>query len=149
MVQSVQWRHLIFEPLSMLDLYPLGERYVVVIESLDECDDGDQIPSLVRLFEQLRSLSSLKLKFFISSRPQRHIRAAFGSLSPDCYKMQALPKIKPGMNDITTFLTSELNVIAAKLGLSSGWPGSECVEKINSKADGLYVYASIACRFPE
>jgi hypothetical protein len=147
MVQSVQWKHLVSEPLSMLDFQALNVRYVVVIDSLDECSDHEQIPSILRLFEQLSSLSSPKLKFFISSRPERHIRNAFGSLSPHCYRAQALSKIQPGMSDITTFLTSEFTAIATRLGLPAGWPGSDSIEKINLKADGLYVYASTACRF--
>lgn len=145
---SVQWEHLILEPLSKLNTTDTpSNKYVVVIDSLDECDDHEQILPMLKLFVKLSSILFLGMKFFISSRPERYINTAFESLPQDCYKKQPLQKIKPGMNDIMAFLTAELATVTAKLHLPFGWPGVENIQKIHTKADGLYVYASTACRF--
>ncbi|KAI9376536.1 WD40-repeat-containing domain protein [Aspergillus egyptiacus] len=145
---SEQWENLILEPLSTVDQSALAaKRYVVVIDSLDECDDHKLIRSLLLLMQKLNNLRHLKMKFLISSRPERKIKNAFSKLSQECHHRQELKKVQPGMSDIRTLLKTDLAAIAEKLRLGPDWPGVDKVEKLHARADGLYVYASTACHF--
>lgn len=145
---SMQWGPLIFEPLSLLSRsVSLPMQYIVVIDSLDECEDDDQILAFLKLFEQLNDLPYARLRFLITSRPASHINSAFDSLPDNCYTRLVLRKIQPDINDIMLLFTTELAQIAEKWSLTTGWPGPQDIHQLNIRADGLFVYASTACRF--
>ncbi|KAJ5525836.1 WD domain-containing protein [Penicillium frequentans] len=143
-----QWERLISEPLMILsrsDLSP--QRLVIVIDSLDECDDSIlSIESIFTLFSRLSSLPLLKLRILISSRPERHINRAFRNIV-EIYQHHVLEKIPPCEDDIKLYLELELSQLAQKFQLDNGWPGRDNILQLCAKTDGLFVYASTSCRF--
>ncbi|KLJ06195.1 hypothetical protein EMPG_10376 [Blastomyces silverae] len=154
---SEQWVHLIFRPLVSLDetlhegLYPPFV-LVFVIDALDECEGDDDLKEILPLFSQLRDLRIIKLRVFMTSRPEKLLRSRFSRM-PDAYHHdEDLHKIKPSdiqddKDDITKLFEHELALMREEIPLQDNWPGKERVKKLILKADGLFIYAATACRF--
>ncbi|GLA67997.1 hypothetical protein AtubIFM55763_000257 [Aspergillus tubingensis] len=146
----VQWASLISGPLHKLTSSSQAHwRFIMIVDSLDECGDQDKVATVLKLLASLRDLPSVR--FLITSRPEAHIRFAFESLPPRLYHSQPLHKISPKSDDITRFLEADLKRIWEnyKSAIPEGWPGQENIEKLKEKSDGLFVYASTCCRFLE
>ena len=72
-----QWRQLVVLPLLKLegkDTYP---SYVVIIDALDEFEGENDIPIILRLLAEARSLKKVRLRVLITSRPEVPIRYGF------------------------------------------------------------------------
>ncbi|GLA83435.1 hypothetical protein AtubIFM56815_007629 [Aspergillus tubingensis] len=146
----VQWASLISGPLHKLTSSSQAHwRFIMIVDSLDECGDQDKVATVLKLLASLRDLPSVR--FLITSRPEAHIRFAFESLPPELYHSQPLHKISPKSDDITRFLEADLKRIWEnyKSAIPEGWPGQENIERLKEKSDGLFVYASTCCRFLE
>ncbi|PGH09068.1 hypothetical protein GX51_00821 [Blastomyces parvus] len=154
---SEQWEHLIFRPLVRLDdslregLYPPFE-LVFVIDALDECEGDDDLKEILPLFSQLKDFRIIKLRVFMTSRPETLLRSRFSRI-PDAYHHdEDLHKINPSdsqddKDDITKLFEHELALMRREIPLQDNWPGKERVKKLILKADGLFIYAATACRF--
>ncbi|BCS07109.1 hypothetical protein ALUC_11490S [Aspergillus luchuensis] len=146
----VQWANLISEPLHKLTSSSQAHwRFIMIVDSLDECRDQDKVATVLKLLASIRDLPSVR--FLITSRPEAHIRFAIESLPPELYLSQPLHKISPESDDITRFLETDLKRIREeyKSTMPEGWPGQVNIEKLKEKSDGLFVYASTCCRFLE
>jgi hypothetical protein len=119
--RAVQWERLVFEPLSILNRSsPVTKHYLIVIDSLDECQDRQEVQRILELFAQLHGLPSAKIKILISRRSERHIRKAFSGLSFDYYKeriLEKIPRARDDRNKMMHFLKTELGKIASAVGL--------------------------------
>ena len=63
-----QWRQLILEPLSRLE-DSLQPYYILVVDALDECDGETDIRIILQLFAEAQSLKTVRLRIFLTSRP--------------------------------------------------------------------------------
>src|SRR5882672_3851402 len=84
---------------------------VLVIDALDECDDGEQVRELL---DELLSLpSNLPVKFFLTSRPEHHIRNQFESPGSKLHRLLRLHDIEHNIvqADITLFFNVRLQRI--------------------------------------
>ncbi|OJI85050.1 hypothetical protein ASPTUDRAFT_74528 [Aspergillus tubingensis CBS 134.48] len=155
----MQWNHLILQPLLNLEkrnrLLPLT--LVVVIDALDECQpmsDDDPVSAILRLLDEARQLNFVRLKFFLTSRPQKHI---FTSFEHDVSESHCCIAGLHGegssydkgrfRHDIKMTLKHKLREIADRHGLKPKWPGDERLNALAEMADGLWIYASTAWRF--
>lgn len=68
-----QWRQLVLRPLSKFhdSSYP---SYILVIDALDEYDDDNNIRMILYLLAEARSLKTVQLRVFMTSRPEIPIR---------------------------------------------------------------------------
>lgn len=148
-----QWKHLIFQPLLELEdqiLCPLT--LIVVIDALDECKPESDLSLILQLLSRVKDLQTIKIRFFLTSRPEAHIRSCFRGVS-DLIHEAVLNKVtvsdlgENAPNDITRFLTHELAAIQQKNQIAEDWPGQANFQKLLIKADGLFIYAATACRF--
>ncbi|KAJ5648437.1 hypothetical protein N7490_004809 [Penicillium lividum] len=150
-----QWEHLILQPLLELDkqaLVPLTS--IIVIDALDECESESEtdIDTILQLITGAQKLSTIRLKFFITSRPELNIYSSFNAIVGDLYATE-LPKVllsndkSAPKDDITKFLEHELAIITRRHMFKSGWPDEEKIQQLAWKADGLFIYAATACRF--
>ncbi|KAJ5609902.1 hypothetical protein N7528_009168 [Penicillium herquei] len=154
-VMSNQWESLILRPLLALDkrgLVPLN--FIVVIDALDECLPEDA-STLIRLITEAGKLNNIRLRFFVTSRPEPQIIKWFKNCKKGSVSKMELPKVtvenqshSPTFkNDITRFLEVELAHIGTSHGAPDGWPGETAIENLTLKSDGLFIYAATACRF--
>ncbi|GCB26185.1 vegetative incompatibility protein HET-E-1 [Aspergillus awamori] len=155
----MQWNHLILQPLLNLEkrnrLLPLT--LVVVIDALDECQpmsEDDPVSAILRLLDEAHQPNFVRLKIFLTSRPQKHI---FTSFQHDVSESHCCIAGLHGegsnydkgrfQQDIKNTLKHKLREIADRHGLEPEWPGDRRLNALSEKADGLWIYASTAWRF--
>ncbi|RYP64075.1 hypothetical protein DL771_008934 [Monosporascus sp. 5C6A] len=143
-----------------LILQPLNHVYhtmaiVIVVDALDECDGDKDVKTIISLLAQAEALRSVRLRVFITSRPELPIRLGFKNLQGK-YQGTVLHQIPELVveRDISAFLGYELarirdehNSQASGLELPSGWPGDNVVRTLAQMAVPLFIFAATICRF--
>jgi hypothetical protein len=158
-VNKEQFEKLILQPLEKVtgDI-PDPLTMVVVIDALDECDGEEDVRLIINLLSQAKSLTSVCLKFFITSRPELPIRLGFREISGS-YTDLVLHDIPVPVieGDISAFLEFRLPKIRDEFNktvfehrqLPLNWPGQEKVKKLVKMSIPLFIFAATACRFIE
>ena len=152
-----QWEHLLLNPLKDWEheLFQHNpetfkpQTLVLVIDALDECDDENKIRLLVRLLAKSKELQKIRVRVFITSRPEQPIRLGFKNIDGDAHRDYALHDIDKGITqqDIFLFLLHKLEEIREDYEIEQGWPAGTVIQALAQKANGLFIYAATACRF--
>jgi NACHT domain len=144
-----QWRQLILGPLSKLDRGYRPFSFVFVIDAMDECESGDDIKLILRLLAEAQSLKKVRLRVFLTSRPETPIRHGFDQISEDKHQDIVLHNISTSTinHDISVFLTYNLQLIGRENSLQDDWLGEDVIAYLVQKANGLFIWAATACRF--
>lgn len=142
----IQWKELILRPLSMLNRPDLI--LTLVIDALDECECDEDIKLILRLFVEIKNLDTVKLKIFLTSRPETPIRLGFQD-TPEILHHIILHDIPRSVveQDIYVFLTYELDKIRKDRNLSGDWPDDKSINLLVKRSDCLFIYIATACRF--
>jgi hypothetical protein len=143
-----QWTRLVFQPLSDLKPESWSTPVVIVIDALDECKDENGVKLILDLLKQAKDLSNVRLRIFITSRPESHICSGFGDAN--VYEHLDLYNVPSGTikHDISVFFESKLQEIKTqKGGLPADWPSKDQIESLIQRAGGLFIYAATVCRF--
>ncbi|KAF8540104.1 vegetative incompatibility protein HET-E-1 [Trichophaea hybrida] len=144
-----QWKHLIFQPLSnVTDVSLQSRQYILLIDALDECDGEKDIGLILQLLAEAKTLNTVRLKVFVTSRPETPIRHGFDTI-PEVHQDFILHHIPQHIiqSDISIFLRHELEDIRRAKVLSEEWPGERIIKLLCERARGIFIYASTACRF--
>jgi hypothetical protein len=145
-----QWRQLVLGPLSKLNDSHNPSSSVVVIDALDECDNDEDIRIILTLLAQARTLSKVRLRIFLTSRPETPIRYGFRQLPETEHQDYILHHISRSIvdHDIVIFVRYNLGLIGQKKpALGASWPGDQTVNQLVQIASGLFIWAATACRF--
>ncbi|KAH8591927.1 WD40-repeat-containing domain protein [Bisporella sp. PMI_857] len=144
-----QWYQLILRPLSRLDSGSFLSSYVLVIDALDECDKEEHIRIILELLAEVRMLKTVRLRVFLTSRPEIPIRHGFYQIPDTEHQDFVLHNISSSIvnHDISIFLRYSLDFIAGERFLGAGWPGEQIVKRLVCSASGLFIWAATACRF--
>ena len=138
-----QMQKVLVEPLQSADIST-----VIVIDALDECVDGDPESAILLVLGQ--SVSKVpRVKFFITSRPEKHIMIGFrGPLLGGLTDVFVLHHVKPSTvnKDIYHFFKHELSRLAHRCGID-GWPTDKQLDSLCQRAAGLFVYAVTTLNF--
>jgi len=104
---------------------------VIVVDALDECEERD-VRVIVNILSLAKSLTSVKLGIFVTSRPELPIRLGFGDIKGK-YQDMVLHEVPEPIikHDIKAFLNEELvrirndynSMLPEDLQLPSDWPG--------------------------
>lgn len=152
-----QFQKLILEPLNKCKGDPhIPTQVAVVIDALDECDREEDAIAVIRILSKAKEVTSVSLRFFVTSRPELPIRYGFGEIQGE-YQDTALHRIPEPVveHDISAFLRHELTEIGAKynrhvlegLQLPAGWPGEDVIQILTQMAVPLFIFAATVCRF--
>ena len=145
-----QWKHLILEPLSQLNVVPSQlQSLIVVLDALDECNDGRDTELILKLLSQAKTLSAVRLLVFLTSRPETPIRYGFDDIPKATHQDFILHSISHSIVDldISVFFRHEFDKIRKRRRLPREWPGEPNLHRLVQKADGLFIYAATVCRF--
>ncbi|KAF2471639.1 purine and uridine phosphorylase [Lindgomyces ingoldianus] len=149
-----QWRHLVLGPLSKLTGNLRPPMFTIVIDALDECSNENDIQILLHLLADARSLDRVRLRIFLTSRPEVPIRYGLCQISDAEYgeyihQDYVLHRISPSIvdQDIRTFLEYNFERIRHERSLDISWPGEEVITSLVQIASGLFIWAATACRF--
>ena len=71
-----QWRELVIRPLKLVKLdKPLSpSSYMFIIDALDKCDNEGHVRTILQLLAEARLLTTVRLRVFLTSRPEVPIR---------------------------------------------------------------------------
>ena len=107
-----QFDKLVLQPLEKTKCDPRNpwRTIVVVVDALDECDREEDATTIIGLLPQAKKLSSVRLKFFITSRPEFPILLQFDKIS-GTYQDLALHKVNKYIieHDISIFFNPKLS----------------------------------------
>lgn len=132
-------------------------RIVIVVDALDECDRDDDVRVIIYQLSQAKNLCSVRLRIFVTSRPELPIRLGFKDIKGR-YLGLVLHQIPKTVieHDISAFLEYELARIREDYNnsveeqdrmLPSEWPGQTVVAILVDMAVPLFIFASTVCRF--
>lgn len=135
------------------------ERWIVVIDALDECKptglfDTPQILDRLSKCNDHLDNNLLQIRFLVTSRTDDRIGKAFRKLKASHCRKEILEMVNvegPNGkmlqdNDIAIFLRYELRHIELTPP-DEQWPGEDAIEKLAKKSQGLFIYAATCCRF--
>jgi len=141
-----QWQYLVLEPLSKLKDPAI---FVLVIDALDECEGSNDTQLIMQLLAMSGSLENVRLRVFLTSRPEVPIQCGLGQV-PDAERWDfLLHKVSPSIidHDIQLYLEYRLSQIGKEDDQELGWPGAEVIQSLVRSASGLFIWAATACRF--
>jgi hypothetical protein len=154
----IQFEKLMLQPLKKISSDPQSPltTMVIVVDALDECDPEWHATTIISLLPQVKQLSSVRLKFFVTSRPEFPIRLQFNEIS-GTYQDLVLHHVNKDIieHDIHTFLEFELsnfrgkynNLVPKDRQLSSDWPGKTNLQILVRMAVPLFIFAKTISRF--
>jgi hypothetical protein len=144
-----QWRQLVLYPLSKPDCNACQCTYVLIVDALDECDDDNNVRIILQLLAEARSLKTVRLRVFLTSRPEIPIRHGMYRIPQPEHQDFVLQNIPPAIinHDISLFLKYNLGIIGQEWTLGADWPGEQALRQLVLNASGLFIWAATACRF--
>ncbi|EXA30335.1 hypothetical protein FOVG_18262 [Fusarium oxysporum f. sp. pisi HDV247] len=156
MAVSKQFENLIRLPLTkMASNRQDHPTVVIVIDALDECDQKKDIQTIVSLLPQVKRITSVCLKFFVTSRPEIPVYVEFKRIR-EPYKDFILHLVDEHTieHDVTAFLNSKLAEIRNEynihpLGgqhLPESWPSPTEIHDLVKMAVPLFIFAATACQ---
>ncbi|CAE6427211.1 unnamed protein product, partial [Rhizoctonia solani] len=134
---ALQFERLLKAPLRVVR-GALPNNVVVVVDALDECDDGEGVKNLIRKLFELAKETPIKV--FISSRPEREIREEILSHEDSTRSILHLHTIDQAQvkEDIALYLRAELSFMS---------PSEQDIERLAELSGCLFIYAATAVRY--
>ncbi|KAL4776957.1 hypothetical protein BDW60DRAFT_203057, partial [Aspergillus nidulans var. acristatus] len=147
-----QFEKLLLQPLLGLD--QLGRRprtAVMVIDALDECEHDQDIQNIIRLLPLLQKAKSVRLRIFLTSRPELPISLGFSEIGDHEYQDLALHEIPEEVteHDIHLFLQDRFTKIKHDRNISQDWPGDNVIQELVRISVPLFISAATVCRYIE
>jgi hypothetical protein len=146
-----QFNELIYQPLHSLNR-PENQSspLVIVIDALDECENDNNIRSILELLPRVQESNYAHLRFFVTSRPELPIRLGFQTVK-DSHQDLILHEIPEPIieHDISLFLEHKLARIRKERALSMGWPGKTDIQALLTMSVPLFIFAATICRLFE
>jgi len=142
-----QWQLLIYGPLENAPTQ--SKQIVVVIDALDECEDKKDIELILELLANAKDLKTIRLRVFVTSRPETPISFGFRNMLGGTHQDFVLHDIPPPTinQDISVFFQQKLSEVKSKRGLSTPWPDEPTIQLLVERAAGLFIYAATTYRF--
>uniref|UniRef100_A0A8H7NM14 Mitochondrial division protein 1 n=1 Tax=Bionectria ochroleuca TaxID=29856 RepID=A0A8H7NM14_BIOOC len=150
-----QFDKLIIQPFSKLPDRN-GEPIVLVVDALDECENDDDIRTMIEIFSTAKEMQNLRLKTFFTSRPELPIRLGFHAIKGR-YQDLILHDIPLSIieHDLQVFLqykTSDIRddynaTVPKDRQLTQDWPGELKITSLVHMAVPLFIFAATTCRF--
>lgn len=144
-----QWDQLIIDPLSKLDIDSGPSVVVLVLDALNECDNERDIRTKLRLLATTRALRNIRLRIFVTSRPEIPICCSFQQIPQAERQDFAFHDIAPTLvdRDFALFFEENFTNIREERGFPTDWPGRRVISRLVEISCGLFIWASTACRY--
>ncbi|CAG8909317.1 unnamed protein product, partial [Penicillium egyptiacum] len=147
-----QFDNLLLRPIRKLEQsdHPI-RTVVIVIDALDECEQDDDIRTILQLLPQLQQSNALSLRIFLTSRPELPIRLGFSEMANDDYRDLALHQIPEAVtaHDISLFFNHRLENVRKIQSLPIDWPGVMDLQALVTLSVPLFIFAATVCRIFE
>ncbi|KAL2850538.1 hypothetical protein BJX68DRAFT_255215 [Aspergillus pseudodeflectus] len=143
-----QFNRLFLEPLKTLASSSY-KPIVIVIDALDECAGQNDVHRLISLLPQVQTIKTVRVKIFLTSRPEHPIQPGFRSITTGVHDEFVLHDIEPNVvqEDILIYLEHRFSTIRNDHSLPSDWPGDQHLKTLATIACPLFISAATFCRF--
>ncbi|KAJ6506216.1 quinon protein alcohol dehydrogenase-like superfamily [Mycena vitilis] len=140
---EVQFRRLLVEPLAKTRD---TERLVIIIDALDEGGNGPSQSAFLSLLSTGLPRLPAFVRVLITSRSYPWIQRTFTRM-PDLRILDLNQDVDID-DDIRTFISAQMEAIRSQDSiLSSDWPGIDVVDSLVKHAQGLFIWATVACSY--
>lgn len=151
-----QFDRLLLQPMlkSRLSNAPL-RGISLVIDALDECDDSEQIETILKLLKRIEDVQSARIRIFVTSRPDVSLVLGFKDMSNKLFQDVRLEEVQERIirSDLHLFFNYEFSRIRKKYlamnsysSLPENWPGPDTIESLVDKSHPLFIVAFTLCR---
>jgi hypothetical protein len=146
-----QFSDLIVTPLKLVSIdRTAGLIPIICIDGLDECANQTLVVDMLSIISQYSS--TLPVKFFITSRPDQHIRFKFNKQDLALYSKFILHDVEADIvnADIGIYMRNRLANIAQEWRggvLLDHWPSQSQLAALIQCADKLFIYAATVCDY--
>ena len=144
-----QFQKLLLAPISALAV-PVPSM-TIIVDALDECDDGELAASFVEIIALAASDHQLPFKFLFTSRIEERIRAKFESDEASSVVFPLSLKNFDASADIRTYYGSRfLRVYKDNLPVMSvtrPWPSHSDLDKLIKMTSGSFIFANTVVNF--
>ena len=156
-----QFDKLIYQPLRKVNLTPHDcPTLVVVVDALDECEKQRDIEVILELWSRLPQIATVRLKLFLTSRPELPILQNFRKMSADAHRDMILhdeaevPQATI-QRDISAVLKDKFSEIRQNYNtdplldtpLGLYWPGEKVLQALVDMAVPLFIVAATVYRY--
>ena len=129
--------------------------FLVVIDGLDECQGHDDQHRALEQMSRMINTQHLPLRFLIVSRPESHLCENFEEPHlADIAETLSLYGALKAWDDVSTYLNSEFSRIYNSKRhrdvmefVPGPWPSKDVIDKLVSKSEGYFIYASTVIKF--
>jgi hypothetical protein len=150
---SVQFKKFIVDPFIFKRIFEPSDRFLVVIDGLDECNDSLIQQGLLELITSFCiTYPTSPIAWLVASRPEPHITSFFDN--PEVQGAYTKEQIEidsdEACEDVQRYLREELRKIKlahSTLRYKREWPLEHEFTKIASSAGGLFAYAATVIRY--
>ena len=154
-----QFDKLIYRPLRQVNTVADGCRtFIVVVDALDECEKERDIKVIIDLWSRLVHSTTVRLKLFLTSRPDLPVQLGFRNISTAIYQDMILQDAVPQttvQHDILIFLKDAFGKIRDSYNLdplsgeplNQDWPGDGRLQALVDMAVPLFIIAATVYRF--
>ena len=111
---------------------------VFVIDALDECNDTQSHPDILRVLTDAASHAPW-LKVIITSRPEANIQSVFVDPTQSASLLFDLTADEETTSDLRLFAKHRFSRVALMRHLQSPWPEPLLFDTVISRADGLFI----------
>lgn len=154
-----QFDKLIYQPLQKLSIQTNYARtLVIVVDALDECEKERDTRTILKLWSQIPQITTIRLRLFLTSRPELPIRLGFKDMSANIHLDMVLHDAVPRTtieHDIFVYLQDAFlqirsdhsaDTISATV-LYLNWPGEQVIRDLVELAVPLFIVAATVIRF--
>jgi hypothetical protein len=123
---------------------------VIVVDALDECEQEEDIHTILQLLRQAHTIQPVALRILVTSRPELPIRIGFEQMPSGAYQNIILHEIAQTSveHDIGVFLEDQMEHIRQRNRfLSRDWPRADQLQALITLAVPLFIYAATVCRY--
>ncbi|KZV63220.1 hypothetical protein PENSPDRAFT_758152 [Peniophora sp. CONT] len=141
---ALQIEQLLKIPLSSVDKG--SPMLVLIVDALDECTDEDITRDLLSRLVELSGM--LPVKFFLTSRPEPHIRQQLEDIDPSLGQILRLHDIEQDIvkADISRYLSHGLRAMREP-SFPPKWPQKEDIAALTRLSGKLFIYAFTALQY--
>lgn len=146
---EVQFDTLLLQPLLHLEGY--GGDKVIIIDALDECEHDTDEKEIITLLSRLQIAQSIRLRVFLTSRPELVIRLGFSRVKNHDYRQMVLHEVPnhDTSDDIRLFLEDRFAKIREDRNIPAHWPGDKIIQDLVTLSGPLFITATTVCRYIE
>lgn len=150
-----QFDKLLLQPLQHLSHSGISSASVVlVIDALDECDSGESIKTILVLLSRVEAITPIRLRIFVTSRPELPVELGFKGMSRDLHHDVRLEEAQETSiaHDIRVFYDHQFSEIRKNSSLQDDelpaeWPGEQATRTLVYQAAPLFIFASTISRY--